>query len=98
MHRALDGDMLARALASPAQGLHHHGPMRFNFPYSSTMCSLEKLGLVVEQNLERNLSALLSRTLAMGRRQQSESIEVALDMESGDFMNHFDIIGRSHCL
>ena len=26
MHRALDGWMLARAPASPAQGLHHHGP------------------------------------------------------------------------
>ena len=26
IHRALDGWMLARAPASPAQGLHHHGP------------------------------------------------------------------------
>ena len=26
MHMALDGWMLARAPASPAQGLHHHGP------------------------------------------------------------------------
>ena len=26
MHRALDDWMLARALASPAQGLHYHGP------------------------------------------------------------------------
>ena len=26
MHGALDGWMLARAPASPAQGLHHHGP------------------------------------------------------------------------
>ena len=25
MHRVLDGWMLARAPASPAQGLHHHG-------------------------------------------------------------------------
>ena len=31
--------------------------------------------------LERDLSALLLRTLAVGWRQQSESIEVALDME-----------------
>ena len=30
-HRALDGWMLARAPASPAQGLHHHGPRYFNF-------------------------------------------------------------------
>ena len=26
MHRPLDDWMLARALASPAQGLHYHGP------------------------------------------------------------------------
>ena len=31
MHRALDGWMLARAPASPAQGLHPHGPRYFNF-------------------------------------------------------------------
>ena len=31
MHRALDGWMLARAPAPPAQGLHHHGPRYFNF-------------------------------------------------------------------
>ena len=45
MHRALDGWMLARAPASPAQGLHHHGPRYFNFPYFCTMCGLEKLGI-----------------------------------------------------
>ena len=33
----------------------------------------------------------------MGRRQQSESIEVALDMEEGGLMNRFDI-GRCYCL
>ena len=72
MHRALDGWMLARAPASPpAQGLHHHGPRYFIFfPYFCTMCGLEKLGLVHKKNwLERNLSALLLKTLAMGRRQ-----------------------------
>ena len=79
MHRALDGWMLARAPALPAQGLHHHGPRYFNFPYLSTMCGLEKLGLVDQNWLERNLSSLLLRTLVVGRRQQSESIEVALD-------------------
>ena len=31
MHRALEGLMLARAPASRAQGLHHHGPRYFNF-------------------------------------------------------------------
>ena len=49
MHRALDGWMLARAPASPAQGLHHHGPRYSNFPCFCTMCGIEKLGLV-DQN------------------------------------------------
>ena len=48
MHRALDGWMPARAPASPAQGLHRHGPRYFNFPYFCTMYGLEKLGLVDE--------------------------------------------------
>ena len=81
MHRALDGWMLTRAPASPAQDLHHHGPRSFNVPYFCTMCGLEKLGLVDQNWLERNLSALLQRTRAVGRRHQSESIEVALEME-----------------
>ena len=42
------------------------------------------------------MSALLLRTLAVGRQQQFDSIEVALDiMEEGDLMNRFDI-GRYH--
>ena len=81
MHRALDGSMLARAPASPAQGLHHHRLRYFIFYYFCTMCGLEKLGLVDQNELEHNLSTLLLRTLAVGRRQQSESIETALDME-----------------
>ena len=48
MHRALDGWMMARALASPAQGFHHHGPRFFYLPYSCMTCGLEKLGLVDE--------------------------------------------------
>ena len=83
MHRILNGWMLARAPASPAQGLRHHEPRYFNFPYFPyfcTMCGLEKLGLVDQNWLERNLSALLLRTLVVGRRQQSESIEPILDM------------------
>ena len=47
MHRALDGWMLARAPASPAQGLHHHGPRYFNFPYFCAMCGLEKLRILL---------------------------------------------------
>ena len=82
MHRSLNGWMLARAPTLPAQGLHHHGPRYFNFPYFCMMCGLEKLGRIDQNCLERDfLSALLLRTLSMGRRQQSESIEVALDME-----------------
>ena len=45
------------------------------------MCDLEKLGLVDQNRLERNLFGLLLRTLAVGKRQQSESIGVARDME-----------------
>ena len=45
------------------------------------ICGLEKFGLANQNSLERDLSALLLRTLAVGRRQQPESIEVALDME-----------------
>ena len=61
------------------------------------MCGLEKLGLVDQNWLERNFSVFLLRTLVVGRRQHSESIEVALDMEEGGLMNRFDI-GRCHCL
>ena len=50
------------------------------FLISVRLCALEKLG--VDHNwLERNLSGSLLRTLVVGRRQQSESIEVALDMD-----------------
>ena len=82
MHRALDGRMVARAPALPAQGLHH-GRRYFNFAYFCMMtCGLEKLIGLVDQNWsERGLSALSLKTLAVGRRQQSESIEVALDIE-----------------
>ena len=81
MHRALDGWMLARAPASPAQGLHHHGPRHLFFSCFCTMCGLEKLRLVDQNWLERNFSGFLLRTLVVDRRQHSESIEVALDME-----------------
>ena len=81
MHRVLDGWMLAGAPASPAQGLHHHEPRYFIFSYFCTMCGLEKLGLVDQNWLERNFSGFLLRTLVVGRRQHSKSIEVALDME-----------------
>ena len=47
--------------------------------------------------LRRNLSALMLRTLVVGRRQQSKSIEAALDMEYGGLTNRFDI-SRCHCL
>ena len=44
------------------------------------MCGLEKLGLVDRNWLERNFPGFLLRTLVVGRRQHSESIEVALDV------------------
>ena len=69
MHRALDSWILARAPASLAQDLQHHGPRYFNFPYFCTMCGLEKLELVDQNWLERYLSALLLRTPVLGRRQ-----------------------------
>ena len=58
---------------------------------------IQKLGFVDQNWLERDLSSLFLRTLVVGRRQQSESIGVALEMESGGLMNRFDI-GRCHCL
>ena len=62
------------------------------------MCGLEKLGLLDQNWLERNLAGLLLRTLVVGRRQQSESIEAALDIWSKEvLMNRFDV-GRRHCL
>ena len=45
------------------------------------MCGLEKLGFIDQIWLERNFSVFLLITLVVGRRQHSESIEVALDME-----------------
>ena len=45
------------------------------------MCGLEKLGIVGSKLVGTYLSDLLLRTLVVGRRQQSESIEAALDME-----------------
>ena len=49
--QGLDGWMLARTPASPAQGLDHHGPRYFNFSYFCMMkCGLEKknLGLLIK--------------------------------------------------
>ena len=66
--------MLTRALASPAQGLHHLEPRYFNFHYFCMTCGLDKLGLVDQNGLERDLSALLLRTLAVGRRQLSANV------------------------
>ena len=48
MHRALDGWMLARAPASPAQGLHHHGPRYFNSPYFVRCVALRSLDLLTK--------------------------------------------------
>ena len=53
----------------------------FLFLYNNIMCGLEKLGLVGQNWLEHNFPVFLLRTLVVGRRQHSESIEVALDMK-----------------
>ena len=45
MHMVLDGCMLARAPASPVQGLHQRGP-RYLFFLICMTCGLEKFGLV----------------------------------------------------
>ena len=60
---ALDG--LPRAPASPAQGLHPHAPQYLKFPYFCVLCGLEKLKRVDQNGLERDVSALLLRTLAV---------------------------------
>ena len=48
MHRALDGWMLPRAPASPAQGLHHHGPRYFNFLIPVQCVALRNLELLIK--------------------------------------------------
>ena len=48
MHRALDGCILARAPASPAQGLHHHGPRYFIFLISVQCVALRILDLLIK--------------------------------------------------
>ena len=81
IHRVLGGGMLVRAPTSQGQGPHHHEPRYSSFPYFCMTCYIEILGLADQYLLECDLSALLLRTLAVGRRQQSDSIEVVLDME-----------------
>ena len=48
MHRALDGWMLARAPAPPAQGLHHHGPRYFNLLIFLRFVALINLDLLIK--------------------------------------------------
>ena len=48
MHRALDGWMLARALASPAQGLYHYGPRYFSFLISVQCVAMRNLDLLIK--------------------------------------------------
>ena len=65
--------------------------------YFCKTCDLEKLGHVDQTWLEHNLSAQLPRTLVVERRQPSESIEAAFDIEYEGLMNRSDI-GRCQCL
>ena len=48
MHRASDGWMMARAPASQAQGLHHHGPRYFNFLIFVQCVTLRNLDLLIK--------------------------------------------------
>ena len=48
MHRTWDGWMLARALAPPAQGLHHHGPRYFDFLIFVQYVALRNLDLLIK--------------------------------------------------
>ena len=81
MHRALDDWMLARAPASPAQGLHHHGPRHFNFPHFVRCVALRNLELLIKTGWNVFVRFVAENAGRAGRRQQSESIEAALDME-----------------
>ena len=95
MHRALADWMLARAPASPAQGLHHHGPRHFNFPFSVRCVALRNLELLIKTGWNVYVRFVAENAGPAGRRQHSESIEAALDMEyKGGLMNRF-VIGRA---
>ena len=82
--RFLRGNLISEhAQASSAQGVHRQGPRYYNFPY---FCNFDVwprdfFGLVDQNGLERDLSALMLRTLAVGRRLRSKSIEVTLHLE-----------------
>ena len=49
MQMALDGWMLARAPASPAQGLHHHGPRISIFLVSVQCMALRNLDVLIKK-------------------------------------------------
>ena len=55
MHRALDDWMLARAPASPAQGLHHLGPRYFNFLIFVRCVALKNLELLIKTGWNVNV-------------------------------------------
>ena len=54
--------------------------------------ALREHELVNQNGLERDLSVSLLSALAEGRRQQSKSIGVSLDMNQGGMMNCSDIV------
>ena len=65
----------------------------------SVQCvTLRNLDLLIKTGWSVIFRFFFLRTLlVVGRRQQSKSIEVALDMELGGSLNRFDI-GRCHFL
>ena len=65
MHRAFDRWTLARAPASTAQGLHHHGPRYFNFLTSVQCVALRNLNLFIK-TLERNFVRFVAENAGRG--------------------------------
>ena len=75
------GCWLARQLHRPDSSTDMDLGTKYSFPYFYSTCRLENLGPVDQNGSEHDFSALLLRALAMSRRHQSESIEVALVTE-----------------
>ena len=74
MHRALDGWITSIRPPPPWTSVFHFSLFLYDV-------GLEKLRILLSKLVGTYLPDLLLRTLVVGRRQQSESIEAALDME-----------------
>ena len=81
MHKALDGWMLPRARLHQLKTSTTMDLGISVFLIFVRCVALRNLDLLIKTGWSVILSALLLKTLVVGRRQHSESIEVALDME-----------------